>query len=116
MELDPLGLAIQHGSIAPLLRLSIAAIVQLDQKDGCYAGPACHTFPSGFTTLSFFENGIYTGDIEYHGIGGFYGSAVPVDGDFVEAAALAPPEDAWTANPTFNRLEHFTLSRAFMLP
>ncbi|GAA5343199.1 MAG: hypothetical protein canaca05_06980 [Anaerolineaceae bacterium] len=70
-------------------------------QEGWLVTPQIAIPSSGFTTLSFFENGDYTSDIVYHGILVSTGSAVPADGDFVEVAALsAPPEDAWTANPT----------------
>jgi len=71
------------------------------EQEGWLVTPQIAIPSAGFTTLSFFENGDWTGDLEYHGILVSTGSAVPADGDFVEVAALStPPEDAWTATPT----------------
>jgi hypothetical protein len=73
----------------------------LGEQEGWLVTPQIAIPSAGFTTFSFFENGNWTSDVEYHGLMVSTGSAVPTDGDFVELAALsAPPEDAWTATPT----------------
>jgi len=73
----------------------------LGPQEGWLVTPQIGIPSTGSTMFSFFENGDWTGDFEYHGLMVSTGSAVPADGDFVELAALsAPPEDAWRATPT----------------
>ncbi|HAE86127.1 MAG TPA: hypothetical protein DCG78_06445 [Anaerolineaceae bacterium] len=80
----------------------------LGPQEGWLVTPQISIPSSGLTTLSFFENGNWTDDFEYHGIMVSTGSEVPADGDFVEVAALsAPPEDAWTATPTLINLSTY---------
>jgi len=74
---------------------SAAMFWSLDTEEDWLVLPP-YSVPASGATLSFWQNGNWTGDYVYHGLWVSAGSGDPDDGQFVDHKTLSPsPEDTW---------------------